>query len=135
MRKRLLQLLAVVGVILAVIVLLKVAPAGSATPAPGTRTAWADPDLQGIWTDEYQTPLQRPARYANKEFFTEAEREALDAQRAALLRREVRVERGTEKDVAGAYNSVFTSVRPTGRRTSMVVDPSDGRIPPVTAEA
>ena len=64
MRKRLLQVLGVVGVLLAVIVLLKFAPAGSATSAPGSRTAWGDPDLQGIWTDEYQTPLQRPAKYA-----------------------------------------------------------------------
>src|SRR6185503_19674526 len=62
------------------------------------------------------------------------ERAALDQQRAALLRREVRVERGTEKDVAGAYNTVFTSVRRTGRRTSLVVDPPDGRIPALTPE-
>src|SRR5205823_5762979 len=81
------------------------APTAAAKAGPAPKTAWGEPDLQGIWTDEYQTPLQRPTRYANKEFFTEAEREALDAQRAALLRREVRVERGTEKDVAGAYNS------------------------------
>ena len=66
MRKRLLEVLGVVGVILAVIVLLKVAPAGSASPAQGLKTAWGDPDLQGIWTDDYQTPLQRPAKYANK---------------------------------------------------------------------
>jgi hypothetical protein len=91
--------------------------------------------LQGIWTDDVQTPLQRPVKFANKEFFTEEERAALDKQRAALLRREVRVERGTEKDVAGAYNSVFTSVRHTGRRTSLIVDPPDGRIPALTPDA
>ena len=67
MRKRLLEVLGVVGVILAVIVLLKVAPAGSASSGrTGLKTAWGDPDLQGIWTDDYQTPLQRPAKYANK---------------------------------------------------------------------
>jgi hypothetical protein len=38
-------------------------------------------------------------------------------------------------DVAGAYNAVFQSVKHAGRRTSMIVDPTDGRIPPVTAEA
>jgi hypothetical protein len=91
--------------------------------------------LQGIWADDYQTPLQRPVRFANKEFFTPEEQAAIDGQRAALLRREVRVERGTEKDVAGAYNSVFISVKHTGRRTSMIVDPPDGRIPPLTPEA
>src|SRR5687768_13574397 len=71
-----------------------------ATPA-AIKTEWGEPDLQGIWTDPYQIQLQRPARYANKEFFTDQEREEIDRQRAALLRREVRVERGTEKDVAG----------------------------------
>src|SRR5712691_2963462 len=135
MPKRLLQVLGVVGAILAVIVLLKVAPAGSATQAPGSRTAWGDPDLQGIWTDEYQTPLQRPAKYANKELFTDEERAELDRQRAAILRRDQRVEKGSERDVAGAYNAVFQSVKHTGKRTSLVVDPPDGRIPPVTPEA
>ena len=135
MRKRLLQVLGVVGVIVAVIVLLKVAPAGSATSAPGSRTAWGDPDLQGIWTDEYQTPLQRPAKYANKELFTDEERAELDRQRAGILRRDQRVEIGSERDVAGAYNAVFQSIRHTGKRTSLIVDPPDGRIPALTAAA
>jgi hypothetical protein len=135
MRKRLLEVLGVVGVILAVIVLLKVAPAGSATQASGSKTAWGDPDLQGIWTDDYQTPLQRAAKYANKEQFTEEERAELDKQRAAILRRNQRVEVGTERDVAGAYNAVFQSIKHTGKRTSLIVDPPDGRIPPMTVEA
>jgi hypothetical protein len=135
MRKRLLQVLGVVGVIVAVIVLLRVAPAGSATSAPGSRTAWGDPDLQGIWTDEYQTPLQRPAKYANKELFTDEERAELDRQRAGILRRDQRVEIGSERDVAGAYNAVFQSIRHTGKRTSLIVDPPDGRIPALTAAA
>jgi hypothetical protein len=128
MRKRLLTVLGVVGVVLAVIVLLKVAPAGSATPQ-GSRTGWGDPDLQGIWTDEYKTPLQRPARYASKELFTDEERAELDRQRAGILRRDQRVEVGSERDVAGAYNAVFQSIKHTGKRTSLVVDPPDGRIP------
>jgi hypothetical protein len=106
-----------------------------AKAAPAPKTPWGEPDLQGIWTDEYQTPLQRQTRYANKEFFTEQERADIDNKRASLLRRDVRAERGSEHDVAGAYNTVFTSIRHTGRRTSMVVDPPDGRIPPLTAEA
>jgi hypothetical protein len=36
------------------------------------KTPWGEPDLQGIWTDETTTPLQRPAKYANQESFTEA---------------------------------------------------------------
>ena len=53
-------------------------------PAPALTTPWGDPDLQGIWMDETDTPLQRPAKYATQEFFTEAQRAELDAQRAAL---------------------------------------------------
>jgi len=110
------------------------APTATKT-GPAQKTAWGEPDLQGIWTDDYQSVLQRPSRYATKEFFTDQERAEIDRQRAALLRREVRVERGTEKDVAGAYNAVFQSIKPTGRRTSLIVDPPDGRVPPLTAEA
>jgi hypothetical protein len=111
----------------------RTAAAAKAGPAP--KTAWGEPDLQGIWIDDYQTPLQRPPQYATKEFFTPEEQAEIDRQRAALQRREVRVERGTEKDVAGAYNAVFQSIKHTGRRTSMVVDPPDGRIPALTPQA
>jgi hypothetical protein len=99
------------------------------------KTPWGEPDLQGVWTDEFDTPLQRPARYATKERFTEDERAALDKERAALQGRDRRVERGTELDVAGAYNAVFFLTRRTGPRTSLVVDPPDGRIPAQTPEA
>ena len=103
--------------------------------APVPMTPWGEPDLQGIWTDETNTPLQRPARFANQEFFTEEQRAELDKQRAELLGRDRRVERGTELDVAGAYNAVFTSVKRTGLRTSLIVDPPNGRVPPMTPEA
>ena len=75
------------------------------------------------------------ARYATQEFFTPAQREELDKERSALLGRDRRVERGTELDVAGAYSSVFMSMKRTGARTSMIVDPTNGRIPPLTPEA
>jgi hypothetical protein len=112
-------------------------PAASAkTPAvPALRAPWGEPDLQGIWTDETDTPLQRSSKYANQEFFTAAEREELDKERSALLRRDKRVERGTELDVAGAYNAVFMSMKRTGARTSLIVDPPDGRIPALTPQA
>jgi hypothetical protein len=102
---------------------------------PVQRTPWGEPDLQGIWTDESDTPLQRPAKYANQDVFTQAQRQQLDKERSALLRRDKRVERGTELDVAGAYNAVFMSMKRTGARTSMIVDPPDGRIPPLTPQA
>ena len=146
MRTRLLNSIGAVAVIVSVFMFLKpmgvtVAQEGStaSTPTPKTvpslKTPWGEPDLQGIWTDESDTPLQRPAKYANQEFFTEAQRVELDKERAALLGRDKRVERGTELDVAGAYNSVFMSMKRTGARTSLVVDPPNGRIPPLTPEA
>src|SRR5712691_8702341 len=110
------------------------APAASVT-APALKTPWGDPDLQGIWTGESDTPLQRSPRYANQEFFTEAQRAELDQQRSALIGRDKRAERGTEADVAGAYNAVFTPMKRTGARTSRIVDPPNGRLPSLTAEA
>src|SRR5882757_3405299 len=110
-------------------------PAGSGKPPPALTTPWGNPDLQGIWTDESDTPLQRSAKYATQEFFTDAQRAELDKERSALLGRNKRVERGTELDVAGAYSAVFMSMKRTGTRTSMIVDPANGRIPPLTPEA
>ena len=81
MSPRFLQSIGVAAVIGAVIVLLKLvsvplaganasavaADVSNAGPAPVT--AWGEADLQGIWRDDYQVPLQRPSRYASKEFF------------------------------------------------------------------
>jgi hypothetical protein len=103
--------------------------------APVLMTAWGEPDLQGIWTVESDTPLQRLAKYGDQEFFSEAQREELDRARAAMLDRDRRLERGTDADVAGAYNSVFLSVKRIGARTSLIVDPPNGRIPQLTPEA
>jgi hypothetical protein len=112
------------------------APAGSAAaPAPPLKTPWGEADLQGIWTDETDTPLQRPARYAEQEFFTETQRAELDVQRAALGGKDKRAERGTELDVTGSYNDLFISRKRTGARTSRIVDPPNGRIPLQTPEA
>jgi hypothetical protein len=108
---------------------------GLSAQAPALKTAWGEPDLQGIWTDESDTPLQRSPKFANQETFTEAQRAELDRERSALMRRDKRVERGTELDVAGAYNAVFTSQKRTGERTSLIIDPPNGRIPPMTPEA
>jgi hypothetical protein len=114
------------------------APAASVTApalAAALKTPWGEPDLQGIWTDETDTPLQRSPKFANQEYLTEAQRSELDARRSALLRRDRRVERGTELDVAGAYNALFMTQKHTGARTSMIVDPPNGRIPPLTPQA
>ena len=124
------------AVLVAVIGLLKLAPTPAVrAEAQAPNTPWGAPDLQGIWTDPFETPLERPAQYANADVFTDAERAELDERRAALPRRDAREGRGTERDVRGAYNAVFQSMRPTGPRTSLVVDPPDGKIPPLTPEA
>ena len=114
------------------------APAAScrrAGPVPALKTPWGEPDLQGIWTDLTETPLQRAPKYGNQEFFTAEQRAELDRQRLAFLGRDNRRERGTEADVAGAYNAVFTPLKPVSARTSRIVDPPNGRLPPLTAEA
>jgi hypothetical protein len=138
------KVISAAGIIVVAAILLKLAPvpvAGQSaqtrapSASPALRTLWGEPDLQGIWTYEFDTPLQRAPQYANQEFFTEEQAAALDKARAAQLGRDRRVERGTELDVAGAYNAVFMSLKRIGRRTSLVVDPPNGRIPPTTPEA
>jgi hypothetical protein len=102
------------------------APFGTALKTP-----WGEPDLQGIWTDEFDTPLQRPPQYANQEFFNELQRAELDKIRSAILSRFA-----TEREINGAYNAAtFFSTKHTGARTSKIVDPPTGRLPPFTAEA
>jgi hypothetical protein len=110
--------------------------AAEGKPGPTLKTPWGEPDLQGIWTDEFDTALQRPPRFANQEVFTEAQREELDKERTALYSEERPAERGTEFDVARAYNhAVFLSNKRVGTRTSLIVDPPDGRIPRLTPQA
>jgi hypothetical protein len=115
----------------------QVSASSGAVPAaaPTLKTPWGEPGLQGIWTDETDTPLQRSPRFADQEFFTEAQRAELDRVRSAVIGRDQRAERGTEADVAGAYNALFTPLKRTGTRTSRIVDPPNGRLPPPTAEA
>jgi hypothetical protein len=124
------------GISLSVTGTLAQTPAASvAATAPALKTPWGEPDLQGIWTDESDTPLQRSPKYANQEFFTDAQRAELDRTRSGFLGRDRRSERGTEADVAGAYNATFTPMRRTGARTSRIVDPPNGRLPPLTPTA
>ena len=115
---------------------LRAAQTQEADTASSLRTPWGEPDLQGIWSVELLVPLERPEGVTT-EFYTEEQQAELDRQRVetSVFGNHVRAERGTEADVAGAYNAVFTSQRPTGRRTGMVIDPPDGRVPPTTPEA
>src|SRR5262247_3455743 len=100
MRARLLSTIGAAALIVSAVVLVIPAMVTAQTNVKTSLKApWGEPDLQGIWTVETDTPLQRSPKYGTREFFTEAEREALDQERAALLRRDKRVERGTELDV------------------------------------
>jgi hypothetical protein len=118
--------------------------------APGSRavprTPWGAPDLQGIWSNQTATPLERAKEFGTREFLTDKER--LDREKQLVQRSEAaqggltgfrdrRKERGTEQDVAGAYNAIWEGIPVTrsGRRTSQVIDPPDGRIPALTPEA
>jgi hypothetical protein len=142
MRRRVFESLGVAAVLAAVVFFLQSSAGGQeksegGTPAavgPAPKTPLGHPDLQGIWLDEFQTPLERPAQYADREFLTEEERQQQDDDRSGNIGRNRRVERGSQQDVAGAYNAVFTSAKPTGRRTSLVVDPPNGRIPALTPQ-
>lgn len=113
------------------------APPAEAPAAPAPQTPWGAPDLQGIWTNSHDIPVQRPAKYADKEFFTDQERAELDKQRGAIVSEDTRrYGKGSEQDVGGAYSTnIFLSHKPTGRRTSLIIDPKNGRMPPLTPEA
>ena len=100
-----------------------------------SETPWGHPNLEGIWFDVYDTPFERSAELGDREFATAEERAERDLARMSSVGRNRRVERGSQQDVAGAYNAVFTSAKPAGPRTSLVVDPPNGRIPAVTPEA
>lgn len=95
------------------------------------------PDLQGLWSFATITPFERPADLAGKEFFTE--QEAAEYEKQVRLRNDKdRRDGPAEADVSRAYNDFWwdsgTKVVKT-RRTSLVIDPKDGRMPPMTAAA
>ena len=102
------------------------------------RTAWGDPDLQGIWRNRERLPTERHARYGNREFLTDQERaerfEAANAYRLKRLTGEL-TNLGYRNQLN--YNSVFgyTDDLPRiTRRTSAIIDPPNGRLPPWTPE-
>jgi hypothetical protein len=98
------------------------------------RTPWGDPDMQGTWFVMADVPLERSAANAGKEFLTEQEVAAADIQKGLNPGRNAR-SADAKQDVGGAYNAVFNSILRTGKRTSMIIDPPDGKIPPLVAGA
>jgi hypothetical protein len=101
------------------------------------RTPDGQPDLQGVWTTSTLTPLERPPELAGKEFLTEKEAEEF-AKRTFAQSTGDRRDGTAEEDVGRSYNEFW---RDRGdkvigsRRTSLIVDPPNGRIPPLTPEA
>jgi hypothetical protein len=136
MRSRFRRSITVLGVAVALISLAQ-SPVRGQKKWTLPRTPDGHPDLQGIWDYRSATPLQRPDRFAGKEFLTADEVVAYE--KLALER-----EDGRPPDDARSTEEI--SVHPVWwldygktvvktRRTSLIVDPPDGKIPPQTAEA
>ena len=148
------RFLASLGVLATVLIAGLLAPVTAAgqTQSTAPRTTDGRPDLQGIWSYATVTPLERPRELADKEFLTEEEAAAFEAERVlgrnADLNRDELIGAVTDRgvvngtpetrDLALAYNDFWwdrgTKVVGT-RRTSLVIDPPDGRIPALTASA
>ena len=112
---------------------------GGALAQPGgdaasvARTPWGTPDLQGVWDFRTVTPLERPDELEGKEFLTDEEASEFEQQLAAT-----RVDRRPRDGSTGTYNQFWFDRGTTvvsDKRTSLIIDPPDGRIPPVTPGA
>jgi hypothetical protein len=133
--------------VLIALVLWAVAPAG-AQSGKAPRTPWGKPDLTGLWDFRTITPLERPASMADKEFLTEAE--ALKLEQDTIARNEEIDSRPAQRTTAGGnvdrradgtpgfYNNFWLDggTKPVAsRRTSLIIDPPNGRVPPLTPAA
>src|SRR5881396_1858604 len=105
------------------------------------RTPWGHPDLQGVWDYRTITPLERPSALAGKEFLTEDEAAAFEREENRRQNRDLidPAKGGLQYPPGGVipYNEFWyargKSIVGT-RRTSLIVDPPDGRLPPLTPE-
>jgi len=110
------------------------APGKAAATYAVPRTAWGDPDIQGFWSynDDVNTPLERPSELGGKAEFGDEELAAVLEERARR-----NVERaptiGGDTGAGPTHWYEFWSARSV--RTSKIVDPPDGRVPPLTPEA
>lgn len=136
--------------VLALVTLAPLSIAGQNAKWTVPRTPWGHPDLMGTYTNKTFTPVQRPKEQGFREFLTKDEIAALERERIARNERldNAPAERTAAGGVAvrraheaadgssvGYYNNFWLDwgTKSTGR-TSLIVDPEDGRIPPVTAE-
>ena len=130
MSDRQLCVFAVSGVALVTAVLTATSVAAQSAP----KTGWGDPDLQGIWTSSGVTPMERPDQYQGREFLTAEEVAEIRGDTAerddALLNAPAqRTQAGTN---VGAYNNFWMDRGQRTNRTSMLIDPPDGKFPPLT---
>jgi hypothetical protein len=100
------------------------------------RTAWGEPDLQGLYTNKTITPLERPAQFAGETELTDEQIAELEG-RAATRSVDNGRSKGTEADVTSAYNEFWwdRGKKVTTKRSSLIIDPPDGRVPALTADA
>ena len=126
-----------VAAVMAVVIALPGLVAAQQAPASTTkstykapRTPEGQPDLQGFWTSLTYTPFERPKELANKPFYTE--KEAIEAFKKAVDDMDDQIVHYAHTDFGDT--PVQTGARPS-LRTSLIVDPPDGRIPPLTPEA
>ena len=113
------------------------APAAkAAAPAKpyAARTAWADPDLQGVWDYKTITPLERPANFGERQFLNDEEVARLESNAAKRL--DSPPDANTPANLVHApYMTDPGRKVDEDRRTSLIVDPPDGRVPPLTEDA
>jgi hypothetical protein len=102
---------------------------GTSTRIP--RAADGHPNLEGFWTNDSFTPLERAPELGDKEFFTQAEAAAYFAQRMQRLENQSK----TDIHYDDALWQAETYAKEQNPRTSIVFDPKNGRLPPLTAEA
>ncbi|HWY48790.1 MAG TPA: hypothetical protein VNX70_15485 [Bryobacteraceae bacterium] len=114
--------------------------ANASTSKAIPRTPDGHPDLQGVWTNSSLTPLERLREFEGKQSVTEAEATAYEKQNLELNNRDRR-DGGADADVGRAYNELWfdrgNKLARIGQsiRTSFIIDPPDGKIPPLTPEA
>jgi hypothetical protein len=115
-----------------------IAPAAAQEPRKWTtpKTPWGEPDLQGVYSNRTITPFERPANVNGREFFTKEEVAELES-RAQQSGGDEGRSKGSRQDVERAYNDFWwdRGTKVTTPRTSMVVDPPDGRVPAQTEAA
>jgi hypothetical protein len=98
------------------------------------RTPWGDPDLEGVWDYRTITPLERPRQFGDREHYTDEEIAELEARASRRMDEPPGEDAPTNLVHAQYMTDPGTEVDESGR-TSLIIDPPDGRIPPLTAQA